>query len=115
MKNVIQKLTLLISITSSSFVAADLPMKKPAFRVDFNKMIDENSAHQSELQKAIASKVAKKQKKTKRQDSKRREVIDFVDVEVSWDETTAPVADRRFDSVGGPKVLDLQSAHDSGS
>lgn len=93
----------------SSGAAADIN-QKPGLRVDFNKMIDTNNNETSELHESIdknTNVADAKELRSKVKKNDRRKVIDFVDVEVGWGEENPPVVDRRFDSVGEPRTVDL--------
>jgi hypothetical protein len=103
----------LIAVISSVASAGDLG-RKPALHVDFNKMIDQNNIEKSQLHDSIGERInlsaeegQKLQAETDR-NSDRNKVIHFIDVEVAGSgEEAAPVVDRRFDSVGKPRTVDL--------
>lgn len=76
-------------------------LRKESLHVDFNKMIDENNHEKTKLQDQSSNQEAKKKHK--------RKTIDFKDVEVGWGDDSAPLVDRRFDSVGAPRIVDLNT------
>ncbi len=92
----IASLLVLTLIGSSAFAgASDL---KTSTRIDFNKMINDNNNTRTTLHKDI-DKQASQAVLNGDSEAERAKVIDFVDVEVGWGES-APVVDRRFDSIG---------------
>lgn len=100
-----QILTLLSLTLLSSIALADSTMQKPVTRIDFNKMIDEGQSRESELQKSVSHKVAKKAL-VKRIKSDKIKVLDFIDVEMNLGENR-PVVDRRFNSIGAAKIVQV--------
>lgn len=101
MKHKFQMLALVMAAVFSSTVFAD---SKPVTRIDFNKMIDENNMKKSELQN---DEIPVANARAPKKDDKGK-VIDFIDVEIGVGQTPT-LTDRRFDSVGAPKVVDIES------
>ena len=77
-------------------------ISKSNTRIDFNRMIDDNNSTRSELQKDIDVK-ANAAIASQETAAERAKVVDFVDVELGWGET-APLVDRRFNSIGEATV-----------
>lgn len=93
----------LIVIASFSVVGhAGSSVSKGNTRIDFNRMIDDNNNTRNELQKDIDVK-ANAALASQDTAADRAKVVDFVDVELGWGET-APLVDRRFNSVGEATV-----------
>ena len=83
-------------ILVGSVASAEVHTQKPATRIDFNRMINENNNTKTELSKELAGEVARKSG----HEIERAEVIDFVDVEVRVGAEEAPMmVDRRVNSV----------------
>jgi len=79
-----------------SVASAEIQTQKPATRIDFNRMINENNNTKTELQKELEGQAITKSG----QDMQRAEVIDFVDVEVRVGAEEAPMmVDRRVNSI----------------
>jgi len=99
----------LVVVAGYGLGAAADSIAKANTRIDFNRMIDDNNNTRKELKKDIDIKA--RQANLDESDARERaKVIDFVDVEVGWGES-APVVDRRFDSIGEarPYVIDESS------
>jgi hypothetical protein len=106
MKSVNMKAVIVMSLAMLGTSAmADMAVKKEATRIDFNKMIDENNSQRADLQKDIANKDAQKTD-AQETESDKKKVYDFVDMEVSAGKAR-PVVDRRFNSVGQPRVVEI--------
>jgi hypothetical protein len=81
--------------------SAEVSESKPVTKIDFNGMIQTNSQAGTELKKGIdesaeTAALEERADKTK--------VVDFIDLEVGWDEGAPvveqrPVGDRRYNSV----------------
>lgn len=101
----IKVFSLMLVFASLSPTAFAESLKKTSPRIDFNKMIDENNHQKTKLQNQETSsdKLVEAKKKHK------RKVIDFKDVEVGWGDDSTPLVDRRFDSVGEPRMIDLST------
>jgi hypothetical protein len=84
-----------------SAAMADASDAKTSTRIDFNRMIDDNNNARKVLHKDIDQKAAAAATDGE-SDAERAKVVDFVDVEVGWGES-APVVDRRFDSIGAAR------------
>lgn len=98
-----------------SLANADLADAKTPLRIDFNKMINENSREQVQLRMQLDQHPELAEKTNRHQEIERAEVSDFIDVEVGFDSEVKPVVDRRFDSVGDPRVTSLKTMEESGS
>jgi hypothetical protein len=98
----------IIAIVFTSCAAlAEAPVSKSALRVDFNKMIEDNNNQRKDLHQDIDVRAddesAQPQAAVKKDD--KGKVIDFIDVEVGVGQAPS-VVDRRYDSVGEPKLAD---------
>jgi hypothetical protein len=96
---------IVVAVTGSSAFAGATDMKTST-RIDFNRMINDNNNTRTVLHKDIDAK-ASAAVLDGDSEAERATVVDFVDVEVGWGES-APVVDRRFDSIGEarPYVMD---------
>ena len=96
---------LVVAITGASAFAGAADMKTST-RIDFNRMINDNNNTRTELHKGLDAKASTAELNGD-SEAERATVVDFVDVEVGWGES-APVVDRRFDSIGKarPYVMD---------
>jgi|GEM_PF-1838046 len=100
----IASLMILAAVGSSAM--ADASDAKTSTRIDFNRMIDDNNNTRSVLHKDIDQKAAAAALDGD-SDAERAKVVDFVDVEVGWGES-APVVDRRFDSIGKARPYKME-------
>jgi hypothetical protein len=100
---ILSAIVVAMSGTSAFAGSADA---KASTRIDFNRMINDNNNTRTVLQKDIDAKAAAAVLDGD-SEAERATVIDFVDVEVGWGES-APVVDRRFNSIGEarPYVMD---------
>ncbi len=106
MNKTILILALLIS-GSVSADPADVNLTKASMNADWNHMIDGNNTVKKDIQKHIDQSLTDIYAD---ESSEKSRVLDFVDVEVGWsNDAPNPVVDRRFDSVSGPQVIDLNS------
>ena len=96
-------ITLVLFVMSSAIAMAEQAPSKQATRIDFNKMIDENNSQKAELQKDLGN---RGEAKAASSAADKKRVSDFVDVEVGWGKNR-PVVDRRFNSVGKPRVVQV--------
>lgn len=100
----------LVMVTISMFsvnAMAELTQKKEVTRIDFNKMIDENNSERADLQREIVKKEVSVNEDGAT-DAEKQKVYDFVDMEVGSGKTR-PVVDRRFNSVGTPRVANFET------
>ncbi len=81
---------------------AETTPKKENLRIDFNKMIEDNSGKQNELEKGVTNKVDK-QGQSSPLASDKQKVVDLIDVEVNLNKER-PLVDRRFNSFGEPHI-----------
>jgi hypothetical protein len=86
-----------------SAFAEETAAKKAVTRIDFNKMIDANSSDKNDLEKSVNDKVAVKGKPVAKTNTDKNAVIDFVDEEMNMAKER-PIVDRRFNSVGAPRI-----------
>ena len=90
---------------------------KASTRIDFNRMIDDNNNTRKALHKDVDHR-AQAAALSGDSEAERAKVVDFVDVEVGWGES-APVVDRRFDSIGEARPYNMNEealeTQDSGS
>ncbi|MGE0527109.1 MAG: hypothetical protein AB7G93_15815 [Bdellovibrionales bacterium] len=103
---------LVMALSSVSF--ADSPIQKPALRVDWNRMIEETHQEKQKLhgglEHAADESAPVAVEKTASASAKEKEkVIDFIDMEVGLGDTPGPVVDRRFDSVGEPRAVNVNA------
>jgi hypothetical protein len=99
--------SLLLTFSASAFAGGTAT--KQALQVDFNRMIEDNNAHQAEIRNDIN---AKAQALDEEQQAEKQKVINFVDVEVGWGEAP-PVVDRRYDSVGEARIYKMSEASEN--
>ena len=97
----LKALTLIGAALVTSLATAETAVRKAPHRIDFNKMIEENNQKKSSMEKQTEETVAKSKAKEK------AEVVKFVDLEIGVDQPPS-VADRRYDSIGGPRTMDLK-------
>ena len=83
---------------------ADVAISKPALSVDFNKMINDGISQKTALKNDVDARTAEPATEEEAESAK---VHDFVDVEVGWGHASDNVVDRRFDSVGEPKIVNF--------
>ncbi len=83
-----------------SVATAEVSERKPVTKIDFNGMIDANEKTRGELKKTIDEDV---REAALQEQADKAKVVDFVDLEVGWEEGTPvverPVSDRRYNSV----------------
>jgi len=96
---------MMVSFSSWANDPADVNLTKASMNANWNQMIDGNNHSKKDIQKQIDQSLGD----TYAEESDRSRVLDFVDVEVGWGEAQSNIVDRRFDSVGGPQVIDLNS------
>jgi hypothetical protein len=97
------------AVSTSAFAAdpADVNLTKSSMNVDFNTMIEGNNHVKKDIQKNIDQSLAEVDTD---ETSDKSRVLDFVDVEVGWGETSpSNIVDRRFNSIGGPQPVDLNT------
>lgn len=92
-------LVLITMVTARGF--ADSAIEKQATQIDFNGMIRSNNNVKDQLQESIVDNSDIDTDKQANAD--KRKVMDFIDVEVSVGQK-AKVVDRRFNSVGVPRI-----------
>ncbi len=94
------KTILLLTLSFSTSAFAEFEKHEPA-KINFNQMIEANHRENLKIQDDLSRKGFGQRpaghKKMKKQ------VTDFLDAEVGWGEAPK-VVDRRFNSVGEPKV-----------
>ena len=96
MKTQLGHLGLAISllISSSSAFAVETVEQKPATRIDFNKMIEDNNESRQDLTKSVQAQIDNQPAPVRVIEDKRK-VLDFVDVEIGLGQER-PIVDRRF-------------------
>jgi hypothetical protein len=100
-------LAALVSVSAYAEDPADVNLTKSSLNVDFNTMIEGNNTTKKDIQKNIDQSLAEVDAE---ETSEKSRVLDFVDVEVGWGEQPANnIVDRRFNSVGGPQPVDLNT------
>lgn len=91
---------LLIASLTSGAAMAEVSEHKPVTKIDFNGMIDANDKTRTELKKDLDATV---EEAALQERADKAKVVDFVDLEVGWEEGTPvverPVSDRRYNSV----------------
>jgi hypothetical protein len=111
MKAQLKMITLITILFAGSSVLAESVVSKPATRIDFNKMIEENNVKRNDLQQDINRDASTAQAPTKRANAKKDDkskTIDFIDVEIGVGQTPS-VVDRRFDSISDAQIVDVDS------
>lgn len=105
------KITSLMVLSLMSFgVVAETSIAKASTRIDFNRIINDNNHKRTELHKDIDGHAV--QAELTEEDAQRGQVVDFVDLEMGWQdnkenpvvETTRPMPDRRYNSVGAARI-----------
>ena len=96
---------MVVTALLSAGAFAEPAMQKTATRIDFNKMIDENNINQRDLQASVTNKMDKTEPAASESVVKddKKKVLDLIDVEIGVGQDR-PVVDRRFNSVGEPRV-----------
>lgn len=90
---------LVLAVVGTTAYAGGAADSKASTRIDFNRMIDDNNNARSALHKDVDHRAKSAAALNGDSEAERAKVVDFVDVEVGWGES-APVVDRRFDSIG---------------
>jgi hypothetical protein len=107
MKTQVTILGVMITAVISWGAQADDSIRKPLTRIDFNKMIDESNTDKEQLHNQIPSAPEEDSTAAAVKKNDKAKVMDFVDVEIGVGEDR-PVVDRRFNSVGEAKVVDIE-------
>src|SRR5262245_45078444 len=100
-------LAAMASISAWAQDPADVNLTKTSENVDWNRMIEGNNIVKKDIQRNIDQSLSEVDAEDV---SDKSRVLDFVDVEVGWgSQPVNNVVDRRFNSLGGPQPVDLNT------
>jgi hypothetical protein len=98
----------LLLIALQVFAKQERALTKEPLRVDFNAMIEDSRHDQKALHRAKVSQRGQEKAPTEPR-AATEDVLDFIDMEVRVGNKPQPIVDRRFDSVGEARVVDLKN------